>query len=175
MLERWGVGSGKRGLVARRVALALMILPAGAAAEPALAVNPLRAEQVVSFYTARGFSAEAIAPYAGACVVSFTFRNESESALRFRLADWAASDGTRFTPLEEWESQWRRRGVAEAARIGFRWAQFPPEQEFAPGDWIMGMAALERRPAGSFRILGRYSDDKGQHEFTSPELACAGD
>lgn len=161
--------------------IAIVIVAVLGLAGPALAdgvsldAKPRARDQVVSFYTARGFTATAIAPYADACVVSFTFRNDGKGPLRFRLADWRASDGTALIPLEAWDSQWRRDGVAEPARIAFRWAQFPTEQEFEPGDWIMGMAAFERRPAGAFRVVARYADEKGQHEVSTESIACVAD
>lgn len=156
-----------------RIACSLLAFVASAAlAQAALTVAPLSREQASAFYTARGFTAAAIAPYAEACVVSFSFRNGGRTALRFRLDDWRAGDGIRFRPLGDWEAAWEKDGVPQAARIAFRWAQFPPAQEFAPGDWIMGMAALERRVAGPFRVTARYSDDKGIHELVSDAVNC---
>ena len=128
---------------------------------------------VLAFYQARGFSAEAIAPYADACVFSFELQNTTKKTLRLRLADWRAAASIRFRPAESWEAEWARRKVAEPARIAFRWAQFQSELEFAPGDWIMGMAALERRPDGAFRLVVPYSIDGKKHEITLDQLACA--
>lgn len=131
---------------------------------------------VLAFYQARGFSAEAIAPYADACVFSFEVRNTGRGPLRLRLADWRAENragGVRFMLLDAWDAEWVRRGVAEPARIAFRWAQFQAEQELAPGDWIMGMAALERRPPGRFRMSLRYRNGKGNREVVIDNVACA--
>ncbi len=131
---------------------------------------------VLAFYQARGFSAEAIAPYADACVFSFELQNTTNKTLRLRLADWRAETGAgvaRFSLPRSWETEWVRRGVAEPARIAFRWAQFQAELEFAPGDWIMGMAALARRPDGAFRLTIPYTIEKRKHEITLDQLACA--
>ena len=164
-----------RGIAAGLSAL-LLALPCAAQSQTrsgvTLDVSPNTREQTIAFYTARGFSATAIAPYAQACVLSFSFRNDSRTALRFRLADWRAEDGTRFRPVTEWETLWNNSGIPQAARIAFRWAQFPPDQEFEAGDWIMGMAALERRIAGPFRVIARYTDDKGEHELVSNTVSC---
>lgn len=131
---------------------------------------------VLAFYQARGFSAEAIAPYADACVFSFEVRNAGKGPLRLRLADWRAAGrqgSARFTLPDEWDANWAGRGVPQAARIAFRWAQFQAEQEFAPGDWIMGMTALERRIAGPFRLTLRFSDKNRQHEIAIDNITCA--
>ncbi len=157
-----------------RITLFLLVFAATAVqAQIALTVTPLSREQVTAFYTARGFSAVAIAPYTQACVLSFSLRNDGRTALRLRLADWRAEDGTRFRPLADWDTAWEKDGLPQAARIAFRWAQFPPEQEFDPGDWIMGMTALERRIAGPFRVVARYADEKGSHELLTNAIACA--
>ena len=138
--------------------------------------TPLTRPAVLAFYQARGFSAQAISPYADACVFSFELRNTTQKTVRLRLADWRAQTaaGTlRFRLPPSWEAEWARRGVAEPARIAFRWAQFQADIEFAPGDWIMGMAALERRPDGAFRLNIPLSLDRRRHEITLDALACA--
>ena len=160
----------------RLPALSLLALVTTAAqAQVTLSATPLTREQVSAFYIARGFSATAIAPYAQACVLSFEFRNAGRSALRYSLADWQAEDGIRIRPIAEWDAAWQKDDIPHAARIAFRWAQFPAQQEFEAGDWIMGMAALSRRPSGQFRILARYHDDKGHHEIVLDPVSCAND
>lgn len=139
-------------------------------------VTALTKDSARAFYLARGFSADAIAPYAEACGFSFEFRNAGKSALRMNLTDWGAAGkagSARFVLPDEWDAEWARRGAAEPARIAFRWAQFPAEQEFEPGDWIMGMAALERRIAGPFRLTLRFSEKNRQHEIAIDNVTCA--
>jgi hypothetical protein len=167
-------------------ALALMpALPVVAQSQPAwhgarggveVKASALTRPAVQAFYQARGFSAEAIAPYAEACVFSFEVRNTTKKPLRLRLADWRAEDragSARFGLPDAWEAEWARRGVAEPARIAFRWAQFQAEQEFAPGDWIMGMAAVVRRPDGRFRLIIPYTIGNRSHEIAIDNVACA--
>lgn len=67
---------------------------------------------------------------------------------------------------------WESMGVPQAARIAFRWAQFPSDQEFEAGDWIMGMAALEHRPDKSFHIRAHYADDNNEHEVVTDAVTC---
>ncbi len=142
----------------------------------ALKATALQREQVAAFYQARGFAPAAIADYAAACVFSLELHNGGRQPLRLRLADLRAqspSGTVRFRQPQAWQAEWDRLGVAEPARIAFRWAQFQAGQEFAPGDWIMGMAALARRPDGAFRLTIPYTIEKRKHEITLDQLACA--
>jgi len=46
--------------------------------------------------------------------------------------------------VDTWMAQWQSLGLSEAAQIAFRWAQFPPEQEYAVGEWNQGMLLNHR-------------------------------
>ena len=96
-----------------------------------------------------------------------------------RLADWRAIgvDGrtVRLRLPIEWDLQWAKAQVPEAARIAFRWAQFQAENVFEAGDWIMGMATLDAPLPGSFRLVARYHDEKGNHEIVLDKLSCSRD
>ena len=173
--------------------LLLLSIAAGAAAEGeiewrhratqgavTLSANPLTAASRTAFYAARGFPAAALRSYAQACGFSFGMQNGGAQPLTTRLADWHAvgADGRKVALRlpESWEADWERAGVPQAARIAFRWAQFQAENTFEPGDWIMGMATLEARPAAPFRLVVRYrvtGEDKGEHEILLDKLACA--
>lgn len=144
-----------------------------------LTANPLGNASREAFYTARGFTAEAIRPYAQACGFSFGMQNGSQQTLTTRLTDWQAVDAhgrkIPLRPLEDWDAEWQKAGVSQPARIAFRWAQFQTENTFEPGDWIMGMATLEMRPNTPVRLIARYRDAQGNHEITLKRIACAND
>lgn len=144
-----------------------------------LTANPLGQASRTAFYAARGFTAEAIRPYARACGFSFGMQNGSTQTLTTRLVDWHAvgADGKRIPmhPPEAWDAQWEKAGVSQTARIAFRWAQFQADNTFEPGDWIMGMATLESVPTAPFRLIARYHDNKGDHEIVLDKLECARD
>jgi hypothetical protein len=142
-----------------------------------LAVSRITPAQARAFYRARGFEAGAAGQFAAACVFQLVLRNDAGGGmLRYRLADWrigAGSESRHFVPTSSWEQEWARLGVSEPARIAFRWAQFPAEQEFAPGDWIMGMAALAPRPQGSFDLDYEWSINGTSRRGTLRGLRCA--
>ncbi len=144
-----------------------------------LSANPLDLASRTAFYSARGFAAETIRPYAEACGFSFGMQNGGAGTLSTRLADWRAigADGraVRLRLPGEWDLQWAKAHVSEAARIAFRWAQFQAENVFEAGDWIMGMATLEAPLSGTFRLVARYRDEKGDHEIVLDKLACGRD
>lgn len=144
-----------------------------------LTANPLDAASRTAFYLARGFSEETIRPYARACGFSFGMRNDGPGMLSIQLPDWhfIGADGQRIAPRlpEAWDADWEQSGVAQAARIAFRWSQFQTEITFQPGDWIMGMMTLEESPAAPFRLVARYRDEKGNHELVLDRLSCAQD
>jgi hypothetical protein len=142
-----------------------------------LGVSRIGPAQARAFYRARGFDAAAAAHYADACVFQVVLRNDAAGGLlTYHIEDWRITNAAtvwRFVPLETWEQEWARRGVAEPARIAFRWAQFPAEHTFAAGDWIMGMAALAPRPPGSFDLNYEWSIDGVSHRGTLSGLRCA--
>jgi len=144
-----------------------------------LSANPLGTASRTSFYTARGFSAAAIRPYAQACGFSFGMQNAGATALTTQLADWQAINaGGKQISLrlpQAWDADWEKAGVPQAARIAFRWAQFQAENTFEVGDWIMGMATLEAPLSGPFRLIARYRDEEGNHEVVLDGLTCLGD
>jgi len=144
-----------------------------------LTANPLGSVSRTAFYGARGFPEATIRPYAQACGFSFGMQNGSASKLTTRLADWHAvsADGKHVALRlpEAWDMAWAKSGVPEDARIAFRWAQFQAENTFEPGDWIMGMATLEVPLSGTFRLVARYHDDKGNHEIVLDKLSCTKD
>ena len=144
-----------------------------------LTANPLGGTSRSAFYEARGFPAKAIRPYSQACAFSFGMQNSGTATLTTRLADWHAigRDGRRVALRlpESWDAGFENDGVPPAARIAFRWAQFQAENTFEPGDWIMGMATLEQPLPGTFRLVARYRDDRGNHEIVLDGLACAHD
>ncbi len=182
---------GRRALTRCSCWLLLSLWAAGVAAEDSentgrvrqvtahgasLTSTALKPSQKTAFYLARGFTAEQIAPYAQACGFSFSFENRERPSLNYRLAEWTAElagQSRHFTPVAHWDARWQEQGVAATARIAFRWAQFAEEQEFARGDWIMGMVQLSAPPGTSFRLVARFHDGGNTLELPMDDVVCA--
>lgn len=142
-----------------------------------LSLTQLLPDQLRAFYLNRGFPAGAAEVYATSCAFMTVLRNDAApGTLNFRLADWSitASGGARPPrPLDDWLAEWRRRGLSEPAVIAFRWAQFPPEQEYEPGDWNQGMLSTGLAPDAAFDLTARWQIAGKAYEGRLSDVRCA--
>jgi len=142
-----------------------------------LSLTQLLPDQVRAFYVGRGFDLTDATAFAEACVFMTVLRNDAAPGeLSFRLADWRVQQGGAargLPPLDDWLEQWQRRGVSEAARIAFRWAQFPPEQSYAPGEWNQGMLATGLPPRSRFDLIARWTVAGQAYEGRADDVRCS--
>ncbi|MDP2833984.1 MAG: hypothetical protein Q8Q28_11980 [Pseudomonadota bacterium] len=142
-----------------------------------LSLTQILPDPARAFYLNRGFPPEAAELYATACVYMTVLRNDAAPGeLSFRLADWTVqSAGQARVPnaVEEWMTQWRARGLPEAAQIAFRWAQFPPEQEYAVGEWNQGMLTTGLPPGSRFDLIARWTVAGKTFEGKLENVVCA--
>ncbi len=142
-----------------------------------LSLTQILPNQARAFYLNRGFPAQAVEPYATACVYMTVLRNDAAPGeLSFRLADWSVHSAGRERPpnaVEGWMVQWRALGLTEAAQIAFRWAQFPPEQEYAVGEWNQGMLTTGLPPGGRFDLIARWTVAGKTFEGKLENVVCA--
>ena len=142
-----------------------------------LSLTQLLPDQVRAFYVNRGFALSDTAVFAEACVFMTVLRNDgAPGELSFRLADWQLRQGGTargLPPLDDWMAQWEARGVGAAARIAFRWAQFPPEQRYAPGEWNQGMLATGLAPGSRFDLIARWSAAGQSYEGRLDDVRCS--
>lgn len=142
-----------------------------------LSLTQILPDQGRAFYLNRGFPAEAAEVYATACVFMTVLRNDNApGTVSFRLADWSiehAGVKLPLKPVHGWLAEWRRRGLSEAAVIAFRWAQFPPEQEYEPGDWNQGMASTGLAPGAAFDLTARWQVAGQTYEGKLNDVRCA--
>ena len=111
-------------------------------------------DQTRAFFMGRGFSADSADRIALACVFQAIVRNDAKPrsggpALAIDLARWRVDHGSGSQPLPletDWQMRWEAAAEPQSARIAFRWAMFPTEQVFQPGDYNWGMVALGARP-----------------------------
>jgi hypothetical protein len=142
-----------------------------------LALTQILPDQGRAFYLNRGFPAEAAEVYATSCLFMAVLRNEAAPGLvTFRLADWTLASAGKARPprpVADWLAEWRRRGLAEPAVIAFRWSLFPPEQEYAPGDWNQGMLSAGLAPGAAFDLTARWQVAGQAYEGTLKDVRCA--
>lgn len=141
-----------------------------------LSLTQLLPDQVRAFYVARGFDLADADVFAGACVYMTVLRNDTgPGTLDFRLSDWEVRHNEEvrsLPPLDGWLAQWAARGVPDAARLAFRWAQFPSEQSYAPGEWNQGMLATGLPPGSRFDLIARWTIADQTYEGRLDDVRC---
>lgn len=143
-----------------------------------LRLTQILPDQVRGFYLARGFDPGSVERLAtGACVFQTVLRNESvKGAIEFNLADWriVTAKGERPLTLEhEWQQEWERRGVPAAARTAFRYALYPTEHRYEPGDWNMGMTTYALPLGSRFDLRFAWRENGARREAMLRGVRCA--
>lgn len=141
-----------------------------------LRLTQILPDQARAFYINRGFTAEQVEPYATACVYMTVLRNDAAAgAVGFGLEDWRIRVEGRersLRPVEDWMALWRQQGLSEPAQIAFRWAQFPPAQDYEPGEWNQGMLAVDLPPGGRFDLVARWRVADKNFEGVLTDVVC---
>lgn len=142
-----------------------------------LALTQIPPDPARAFYLNRGFPPKAVEGYANACVFMTMLRNDAAPGLlTFRLADWQVrGDGAVRPPkpVQAWMDEWQAMGLPEAAQIAFRWAQFPPDQEYAVGEWNQGMLAIGLPPGSRFDLVARWVVAGESYQGMLEDVVCA--
>lgn len=141
-----------------------------------LSLTQLLPDQIRAFYVNRGFNLDDAEVFATACVYMAVMRNESaDGEIAFRLSDWTLQTDAGPGPIpahQEWLDQWKARGVPNAARLAFRWAQLPAQQHYAPGEWNQGMLATGLAPGTRFDLTARWTLADENYEGTLKNVRC---
>jgi hypothetical protein len=141
-----------------------------------VSLTQLLPDQVRAFYVARGFDLDDADVFAEACVYMTVLRNDTAPGeLDFRLSDWEVEhkgETRALPPLDDWLAQWEARGVPDSARLAFRWAQFPAEQSYAPGEWNQGMLATGLPPGSRFDLIARWTIADQTYEGRLDDVRC---
>lgn len=145
----------------------------------ALSLTQILPDQVRGFYGARGFDANTVEAIARHCAFQTVMRNESAAdEVAPQLADWRFITAPGERPLKlnrDWQAEWDRRGIAPATRLAFQWAQFPPDQSFAHGDWNMGMTLYPLARGSRFDLRFVWKVNDVTHAGLMRGVRCAAD
>lgn len=131
-----------------------------------------------AFLAARGFGKDAAESYARSCAFETVVRNEGETAISLHVADWRAlANKQEIKPkLEaEWQEEWERMKQTQAARIAFRWSQFPLEQHFEKGDWGQGMTTYNLPHGTCFDLAFKWTENGKTRNGVMKGVCCAQD
>jgi len=135
-------------------------------------------EQAQAFYSNRGFTLQQIESYASSCVYMTVLRNDTApGTIHYVSNQWSVLVNNKvhsLTTVDEWLQHITDTKVKKSALIAFRWAQFPPEQEYEPGgDWNQGMLSIGLAPASQFDITARWDIEGTDYQATLQGVKCA--
>ncbi len=135
-------------------------------------------EQAQAFYVNRGFTLAQIAPYAASCVYMTVLRNDkAPGTIHFVSNNWTvlvAGKPHKLVSVDSWIKQLSTKDMKPSALIAFRWAQFPPEQEYEPGgDWNQGMLSIGLAPGTEFDVIARWDIAGKAYDATLKGVQCA--
>lgn len=135
-------------------------------------------EQGQAFYVNRGFTQKQIEPYTSSCVYMTVLRNESApGTIHFISNSWKVLVNGKQHPLvsvDNWVQQLTTGNTKKSALIAFRWAQFPPEQEYEPGgDWNQGMLSVGLPPGSQFDVIASWDIEGKVFEVKLQGVQCA--
>ena len=141
-------------------------------------------DQTRAFFQARGFSKDEADRIATSCVLQAIGKNTSHapngSSIEYNLADWTLRVNGKDQKVKlksDWEQEWAQdERVSKAARIAFRWATFPSQQNFEPdGDFNWGMISFGLPPGASFDLQVKWRQNKQLHQQWIKHIQCPED
>jgi len=134
-------------------------------------------EQAQAFYVNRGFTLKQIKPYSSSCVYMAVLRNDNApGTIHFESNKWSVfvnGQSRLLKSVDSWVQQLTTSTTKKSALIAFRWAQFPPEQEYEPGgDWNQGMLSIGLAPGSQFDIVARWDIDGKPYNVKLRGVRC---
>ena len=135
-------------------------------------------EQAQAFYVNRGFTLKQIEPYTSSCVYMTVVRNDTApGTIHFKTRNWSILVNGKPHPLitvEDWMQRLTTNSIQKSALVAFRWAQFPPEHEYAPGgDWNQGMLSVGLTPGSQFDVIARWQIHGKAYDTKLQGVHCA--
>ena len=135
-------------------------------------------EQVKAFYVNRGFTLKQTESFASSCVYMTVMRNDNApGTVHFITSNWSVFADNKSHPLvstDIWIKKLNSQKVTKQALLAFRWAQFPPEQEFETGgDWNQGMLSIGLPPERFFDVVIRWDINGNAYQTKLMGVQCA--
>jgi len=145
-----------------------------------LELAQLLPDQTRAFFMARGFSKEIANRIATGCILQTIGRNSAgkgeQVAVDVDLKQWRmlhnGIEGS-IKLKEQWESEWPAGNVSDTARLAFRWATFPTQQDFSSGDFGWGMTSFGLAPGRRFDLKVVWSVEGEEKEAWIKGIQCA--
>jgi hypothetical protein len=124
-------------------------------------------------YASRDLPPPMIEEVAGYCAFGSIARNETNSPLSYRVADWRAvtPDGTRhrLRTKTEWLNHWKKMGV------DFSFSILPDAMTFDVGDWAQGFTTVKLARGAHFDLIYTWRQHGKTFTGKLPKLFCTSD
>jgi len=135
-------------------------------------------EQAQAFYVNRGFSLQQIAEYTASCIFMTVLRNDNApGSIHFIRKNWSLlvnGHAKTLLSVDDWLKKLSNKNIKKSALIAFRWAQFPPEQQYEPGgDWNQGMLSIDLTAGSQFDITVNWDINGRPYRATLKDVHCA--
>ncbi len=136
-------------------------------------------DQTRGFFIARGFPAELADDYARSCVFQTIAGNTDDTRpITTDTRLWRVRRNGRERAIPSKQARlhaWSKQGLPPSAALAFRWATFPTEQTFQPGDYNWGMIGFGPKPGETFDLKLVWFEAGERKTHWIRHLSCAED
>lgn len=117
-------------------------------------------DQMVAFYTGRGFPSAMLEPISHVCFLTVSMRHTRRDVVwlepsRWRILDGAGNAVNRLD-RDFWNRVWDTMQAPPASRATFGWTQLPESRDLQPGEPVGGNITIVA-PSGAFSLEVRFS------------------
>jgi len=144
-------------------------------------LTPRTANQMASFYEARGFPKAMRDVISSQCFITVGITNTTDTRIWHDLANWsftAAGKSISREHRDAWKERWQAMGMPMSKQATFRWTLIPESLDYLPGEHEGGNIVLPFTE-GYFTVTATFAtgDDKQGKPITisSDKLFCAED
>ena len=127
-------------------------------------------ESVQAIYSSRDLPPAIFDSMRGYCIFGTIARNESDSSVSYRVADWriVTTDGKkhRLRNKSEWIKVWAKLGA------DFSYSILPAEMTFEVGDWSQGFTTPKIAPGTRFELIYTWRQHGKTYTDKLENLAC---
>ena len=143
--------------------------------------TPRSADQLGSFYEARGFPKEMRDVLRQQCFITVGILNSSNTKIWLDLSSWRFS--VEGKPLKRehrdyWKKRWQDMGIPLSKQSTFRWTLIPEALDYLPGEHEGGNIILPftKKPISLTATFASGEDKQGKTiTITTDKLFCAED
>lgn len=138
-------------------------------------------DQVRGFFIGRGFDDAGVNTLVNeACLFRSAIGNGATDPkapiVTIDQRDWRVfvnGQAHKLRTRNDWAPVWDRLGVEMEQRVAFKWALFPPQQEFKPADYNWGMITFGLPPGTRFDLDVVWHEGEAKRTKRFKGMECA--